>query len=106
MKISGGTTFGNCATGSPVMVTRPTMTMIGRLMKNLDMWLFPWSGGNRPSDRFRRRIGRVHNRAFTHLLGAFDNDTLAGVKAFLNDPVGAGPFSDPHHLDMHFVFRV
>src|SRR5439155_20806489 len=44
MKISGGTTFGNCATGSPTSVTRPTITMmveitiatIGRLMKNFD----------------------------------------------------------------------
>src|SRR6266568_2598620 len=28
MKISGGTTLGNCATGSPTIVTRPTMTMM------------------------------------------------------------------------------
>src|SRR5581483_3434808 len=45
MKISGGTTFGNCAIGSPTNVTKPTITMmmditmatILRLMKNLDM---------------------------------------------------------------------
>src|SRR6185436_10001036 len=49
MKISGGTTLGNCATGSPTMVTSPTMTMmieitmatIGRLMKNFDMSASP-----------------------------------------------------------------
>src|SRR6267378_2640648 len=47
MKISGGTTLGNCAMGSPTIVTSPTMTMImeitmatiGRLMKNFDMGL-------------------------------------------------------------------
>src|SRR6266850_4479921 len=45
MKISGGTTLGNCAIGNPAMVTSPTITMmieitiatIGRLMKNLDI---------------------------------------------------------------------
>src|SRR6266849_3034820 len=45
MKISGGTILGNCATGSPSIVTKPTMTVMiaitmatmGRLMKNLYM---------------------------------------------------------------------
>src|SRR5271155_1554874 len=43
--ISGGTMFGNCATGRAVIVTTPTITVriaitmatIGRLMKNLDI---------------------------------------------------------------------
>ena len=43
--ISGGTMFGNCATGKVAIVTAPTITVriaitiatIGRLMKNLDM---------------------------------------------------------------------
>src|SRR5438552_15804221 len=63
MKISGGTTFGNCATGNPTRVTRPTMTMMmeitmatmGRLMKNFDMGLAQSSAD------FQSAVSRISN---------------------------------------------
>src|SRR6266566_6970080 len=72
MKISGGTTFGNCATGSPTRVTRPTMTMMieitmatmGRLMKNFDM---------APSSRTIELLENANRGATFHPEGMPDN---------------------------------
>src|SRR5689334_2827253 len=110
MKISGGTTFGNCATGSPAIVTSPTITMmidrtiatIGRLMKNLD--IAPLLGFNRSfGGHIWSSVHRIHERALTSLLCAFDYDPLARTKSFLNNPICANPVADFYGLDVHFI---
>src|SRR5271165_2049366 len=66
-RISGGAIFGNCATGSLVIVIAPTITVkiamtiatIGRLIKNLDM-----------SVALHERL-RAHLHTGLDVLGAF-----------------------------------
>src|SRR5215471_14492944 len=102
MKISGGTTFGNCATGSSTIVTAPTMTVMieitmatmGRLIKNLDVHGL-WRG-----------IGRVHRDAILHFLDSFDNDSLAEREAFLDYPKCPDALANLHWLDVHLVVRL
>src|SRR5689334_722148 len=111
MKISGGTTLGNCAIGKPIIVTSPTMTMmmeitmatIGRLIKNLDIGLFTAAGlaGQR-----RREVGRGHRHAVANLLQTLHNHALARLQSLFNGPEIAAPFSNPHRLDVHLVLRI
>src|SRR6478752_4437955 len=111
MKISGGTTFGNWATGRPTSVTSPTMTImmditmatIGRLMKNFDIGLFGWRSGNGHGYRLRRCIGRVHNSPFTNFLNPFNHNTLARVETLLNNPECPTAFAHTDGLDMNLV---
>src|SRR5512139_2550052 len=104
--ISGGTMLGNWAMGSPVMATRPMMTMrmaitiatIGRLMKNLDMPGLPLlalSGGGRRGCRlcftFRGGLRRCDPDPGPDLLDPLDHDRLAGFQPLVDDPKGADP---------------
>src|SRR5271170_5319125 len=113
MKISGGTTFGNWATGRPLIVTRPTMTMmmeitiatIGRLIKNRDM---PSVGRlrSRRGQCHRHVIGGAHGDSVLDLLQAFRHDALAGAEPVLDQPKLAEARARPHGLDMDMVFRI
>src|SRR5262249_33721013 len=57
-------------------------------------------------DRLRLGIGRVHERPFADFLYPFNDDAVAGMKSFLDDPLRADSFPDAHELDVHFVFRI
>src|SRR5271168_4279562 len=118
MKISGGTTFGNCAIGRPAMETRPMMTMMmditmatmGRLMKNLDIRLLSGLrsvlrihglGGQR-----HRRIGGVHQASLPDLLNPLNHHPLPWLEALFDNPEVAGLIPHPHRLDVDFVVGV
>src|SRR6267143_5859508 len=84
--ISGGTMFGNCATGSPAMVTAPTITIrmaitiatIGRLMKNFDIAQFPSAA---------RMCGFGCNEgSVPEFLQSVDYNLLTRLEAFVNNP--------------------
>src|SRR6266436_3507170 len=102
MKISGGTTLGNCATGSPSSVTRPTMTMmieitmatIGRLMKNLDMRLFLCGRCDRLNHLLRREICGRHSHALPNFLDALDHYALVRAKTLFDHPKIAAAVAD------------
>src|ERR1051326_7071933 len=108
MKISGGTTLGNCAIGSPTIVTSPTITRmmeitmatIGRLIKNLDIGSFTAAGliGDH-----RREVGRGHHHALADLLQPFHDHALARLQSLFDGPKVAAPFSNPHRLDVHLA---
>src|SRR5690349_13241469 len=114
MKISGGTTFGNCATGNPARVTRPTMTVmmeitmatIGRSMKNFDIRLIPRFRCARIDGHRRDKIGGGNEGSFADFLEAFDDQALSGLKPLFNDPKITGPLADLNGLNVDFVFRV
>src|SRR5215469_13935640 len=102
--------FGNRATGSVSIVIPPTMTMrmaitiatIGRLIKNLDIELFP----------FWLRVGLrheglgLHLHSRTHFLRALGDDAFAGFQTFRNDPLAADRIADFDGLNAHFVLAI
>src|SRR5580700_6310959 len=104
MKISGGTTLGNCAIGSPNNVTRPTMTMMieitmatmGRLMKNFDMRLVFLLRGHRFGGQFMGCIPRVYQRSLANLLDALHDDALSRLQPLLDHPKAPNPITHSH----------
>src|SRR6266567_6119681 len=98
--------LGNCAIGRLRIVRAPTITRtmeitmatIGRLIKNFDIGL--------PSLAFRSKWLGVHLHARAHFLHALDNDTLAGLQPFRNDPLRADAVTDFDGSDAYFVFTV
>src|SRR5258708_750853 len=99
MRISGGTTLGNCEIGSVVIDTNPTKTIriamtiatIGRLMKKRYMTAVPQGAGlsRFPPGRWRRagllvlrswrELHRVNLGAIFDLLCAFGDDAIVGL---------------------------
>src|ERR1700693_1694702 len=91
--------------GSPAMETDPMITIrmaitiatMGRLMKNLDIKLFP--------AHFRRRCVRLraHGHSGTHLLYAFRHHALSRFYSLVDNPQRANPIAGFHVADFDFV---
>src|SRR5580700_5968177 len=114
MKISGGTTLGNCAIGSPDKVTKPTMTMMieitmatmGRLMKNFDMRLVLFLCGHRFGGHLNGCVCRIYQRSLAHLLDALKHHTLARLQTLLDDPQAAHAIAHSHRLNVDLAVCV
>ena len=82
--------LGNCATGSPAMVTAPTITIrieitiatMGRLMKNLDMAVTSLPFPPRPRNGFGFTTMPGPN-----LLHALGDHAFARLQSFVDDPL-------------------
>src|SRR6266853_4792174 len=106
--MSGGTIFGNWATGRAAIVTAPTITVriamtiatIGRLMKNFDI--------SPASLLFRRLVERpgVHTRTENSLLDALHNHSLARFQPIADHPHRPGLVADLDCLDTHRVVAI
>src|SRR4051812_18774693 len=102
---SGGAIWGNKATGSPAIVTPPTITSrieitmatMGRLIKNFDIDLLSLG-------RIERL--RIDLRAGPHLLDPLGHHPFAWLKAVGDDPAGAAPLADLHVADFPPVLRI
>src|SRR6266404_7020111 len=88
--ISGGTMFGNCATGRAAIVTAPTITVriemtmatIGRFMKNFDNLLPLVTFRLFLADPFRGEWLRIHCLARNGLLCALDDHALTELQSY------------------------
>src|SRR5882724_4861597 len=112
--MSGGTIFGNWATGRAVIVTAPTITVriamtmatMGRLMKNFDISLSPCLTRRAPLPIHIQVRLWVHYLALNCLLYALDDNALAGLQAFPDHPHRAESITDIYCLDADLVRAV
>src|SRR5712691_4276989 len=99
----GGAISGYCATGNTCQATSPASVMmiamteakIGRSMKNRDMAPCLLCGRRRRGLGFRGRL-RTHRGTRPQLEQVVENDSVAGVEAAEDHPVGTDPVA---HLD-------
>src|ERR1700720_2121142 len=102
--------FGNWATGKAPIVTAPTMTVriamtiatMGRLMKNLDMFLAPFRHWSLCLNVALEWLGSHRHSRFQVLL-AFDNHAFAGLQAVLDHPHRRRALADVNRSNRDFT---